>query len=166
MIRHFLRRSRKASVAVEFALVSVFVLLPLTLGGTDLFMMITAQAQLNTALQALYYYSWASPTATAADNFTYANDIITTINSASVYHIALPAKLPSGAANGSISYGCFDPPSSASTTITYQTSPCSSTQTQQTMVNYQVTTSIVLPVVLPGIPSHLTLSSSGKVQTQ
>lgn len=153
--------SRRASVSVEFAVIASFFLLPLLLGVADFMCAMTAQAQLNTALQSLYYFAYTNPN--SANSITDAGFIIALINKASVYKITLPATLASGAANGAISYGCFTPPS---TTITYQTSACSSSQTQQTMVTYQVTTTVTLPFPLPGVSNPLSLSASGKTQVE
>ncbi|GLR67489.1 hypothetical protein GCM10010909_21700 [Acidocella aquatica] len=164
LIRRLLQRGRRASVAVEFALVTSFFLLPLALGASDFVIIITAQAQLNTALQALYYFAWTNPL--TADNQTQLQEIITAINSASVYQVTLPATLSSGAANGSLTYACVTP----GTTPTYAaaTGPgqCSSTQIQQTYVTYKLTTSLSLPIKLPGIASPLTLTTKGKIEVQ
>ena len=52
----YLRR-RRGSVSVEFALVSVFILGPLFGGGADFVVIMAAQAQLRTAVQALDYFA-------------------------------------------------------------------------------------------------------------
>jgi len=161
MLIRQLGAARGASASVDFALTASFVLLPMLLGGADYMSVITAQAQLNTALQSLYYFAYTNPS--SASNTTDAGYIITLINAASLYKITLPAKLSSGSANASISYGCFTPPS---TTITYQSSACSSGQTQQTLVTYQVTTTVSLPFPVPALSSPLPLSASGTVQVQ
>ena len=163
-LRRLLRRGRRASVAVEFALVTSFFLLPLALGASDFVIIITAQAQLNTALQALYYFAWTNPL--TADNLTQLQQIITAINSASVYQVTLPATTSSGAVNGSFSYACVTP--GATPTFTAVTGPglCTSTQVQQTYVSYALTTTLGLPIKLPGLPAPFTLSSNGKIQVQ
>ncbi len=165
MILHrLLQRGRRASVAVEFALVTSFFLLPLTLGASDFVILITAQAQANTALQALYYFAWTNPL--TADNLTQLQEIISAINSASVYQVSMPATLSSGAANGSFTYACVTP--GTPPTFTSATGPglCSSTQVQQTYVTYKLTTTVNLPINLPGIPSPFTLTSRGTIQVQ
>jgi Flp pilus assembly protein TadG len=48
------RLGNRGSVAVEFAMISSLFLLPLMLGSSDLVEMISGQAQVNTALQAMY----------------------------------------------------------------------------------------------------------------
>jgi Flp pilus assembly protein TadG len=161
MLMKRLAASRRGNVSVEFAIISTFFLLPLLLGAADFTCALTAQAQLNTALQALYYFAYTNPS--SASNTTYAGYVVALINKASVYKITFPATLSSGAVNGSISYGCFTPPSTA---ITYQTTTCSASQTQQTLVNYQVTTTITLPFPLPGFTNPWPLSAAGKTQVQ
>jgi Flp pilus assembly protein TadG len=163
MLRFFrrLRQSRAGNASVEFALVASFVLLPFGLGATDFLSIISAQAQLNTALQSLYYFAYTNPT--AANNTTYAGYIISLINQSSIYQISLPATMSSGAANASLSYGCFTPPS---TTITYQSTTCPTGQTQQTLVSYQVSTTVALPFPLPGFANPMPLTATGKVQVE
>jgi Flp pilus assembly protein TadG len=152
---------RRGAASVDFALTASLVMLPMLLGGADFLSVISAQAQLNTALQSLYYFAFTSPA--SANNTTDAGYIITLINSASVYKITLPATMSSGTANASLSYGCFTPPS---TTITYQSTACGTGQTQQTLVTYQVKTTVSLPFPLPELSNPLPLSASGTVQVQ
>jgi hypothetical protein len=161
MLIRRLAAARRASASVDFALTATLLLTPLLLGSADFLAIISAQAQLNTALQSLYYFAYTNPS--AANNTTDAGYIVTLINAASLYKITLPATMSSGAANASISYGCFTPPS---TTITYQATACSSGQTQQTLVTYQVTTSVSLPFPIPALSNPLPLSASGTVQVQ
>ncbi len=53
---------RRASVSAELALVSVLFLLPLIpAAAQNLTEIISAQAQANTALRALYSFAWANP---------------------------------------------------------------------------------------------------------
>ena len=158
LIQRFRKSGRKANVTLEFALVAVFLLLPLLAGGADFAVIISGQAQLNTALQALDYFGWTNPA--SASNIADLQNIITAIDSGSVYNIPTPAL------TASISYGCFTLPATASTTIAYQTTTCSSQQTQQTLVTYKVTTSINLPIPFPGLKSPWPLSATGTVQVQ
>jgi Flp pilus assembly protein TadG len=153
--------SRRANVSVEFALIVSFFLLPLMLGLADFLAVICAQAQLNTALQALYYFAYTNPS--EAGSTTDAGFIISLINQASVYKITLPSTMSSGASNASLSYGCFTPPSTA---ITYQTGTCSASQTQQTLVAYQVKTTVTLPFPLPILSNPMSLTASGKTQVE
>jgi Flp pilus assembly protein TadG len=168
-MRQFLEkaaRSRRGSVSLEFALVSVFILLPLFAGGADFVLVMAAQAQLRTAIQALDYFAWTNPD--EANNMTDAGYIISLINQRSDYQITLPATLSTGGANGALSYSCFTPPATAGTTVSPPSpTTCPSTQTQQTLVTYQVTARVFLPVPLPGIlssPEKLSVTSTIQVQ--
>jgi TadE-like protein len=158
LIQRFRKSGHKANVTLEFALVAVFLLLPLLAGGADFAVIISAQAQLNTALQALDYFGWTNPT--AASNLSDLQRIITAIDNGSVYNIPTPTL------SASISYGCFSLPATALTTIAYQATTCSSPQTQQTLVTYKVTTSINLPMPFPGLKSPWPLSATGTAQIQ
>ena len=143
---------------MEFALVSVFLLLPLLAGGADFAVIISAQAQLNTALQALDYFGWTNPA--SASNVPDLQNIVTAIDNGSIFNIPTPAL------SASISYGCFSLPATASTTIIDQTTACPTAQTQQTLVTYKITASINLPVPFPGLKSPWPLSATGTIQVQ
>jgi len=158
-------KNRRASVSVELALTFLFVLLPLLGAGADGVLLISAQAQLNTALQALDYFAFTNPTA-ATNTTDTGTDIIGQINNASIYHIIFPAITSSGVANASLSYGCLTPGQGAATTFAYQSTPCAANQTQQTFVTYQVKTTVPLLIPLPGYGSSFPLSATGSVQTQ
>jgi Flp pilus assembly protein TadG len=160
LMRRKFGQARRASASVEFALSTVF-LLPLLMGSADFLSILSAQAQLNTALQSLYYFAYTNPA--AANNPVYAGYVLSLINNASVYRISLPATMSSGVANASISYGCFTPPS---TVITYQAGACLPSQTQQTLVSYQVKTTIRLVFPVPGLANPLPLTAAGKVQIE
>lgn len=116
------RRHEGGSIAVEFALVSIFFLLPLLAGGGDFLLILLSRSQLNTALQALYYYAETNPG--SATDTTYLTDIINSMNTASVTQLSMPAELASGAANPSYSYYCF---TSSSTAPSFSCSIASST---------------------------------------
>jgi Flp pilus assembly protein TadG len=163
-------RTRRSAAAVEFALVTTFLLLPIFIGASDFVVIITAQAQLNTAMQAIDYFAVTNPTAasgtTGTTNVGY---ILALINTNSVYHVTLPANETTSLgtySNGSVSYGCFLPPATSTTTPTYQTATCPSTDTQQTFVTYEVTTRVILPVPLPGLASPFTMNATSTIQTQ
>ncbi len=100
MFRRLEKSRRKASITVEFALVATFILLPLLAGGADFLTIITAQAQLNTALQALYDYAWTNPSAAQANTnsstVSAQNTIIAAINGASAFHLTLAAGTVAG----------------------------------------------------------------------
>ena len=84
---------------------------PLLAGGADFLTMITAQAQLNTALQALYYYAWTNQTAasanTSSNTITAQNTLIAAINSASIFHITLAPGTASGSSSN-LFYACVN----------------------------------------------------------
>jgi len=154
---------RRANVAIEFAICSVFLLLPLLAGSADCIELLSAQAQLNAALQAIDYFAYTNPA--SATNTADAGYIVSLINTTSDFTVVLPATMSSGLANGSASYGCFTPPASAATVITYQTSTCANGQTQMTYVTYQVTAKVTLPFPIP-LNNPYSLSATSKVQTQ
>jgi Flp pilus assembly protein TadG len=163
LLRHMAAKGGRGTVSVEFALVSLFVLLPLFAGGADFVLIMSAEAQLKTALQALNYYAWTNPS--TATNMTNAGYIISLINQQSDFQVTLPTNLSTGGVNGGVSYACFTPPASASTTISApQSATCASTQTQQTLVTYQVTTSVYLPAPMLGFSSPYNLSATATVQ--
>lgn len=168
MRRSFLARFRRhegGSIAVEFALVSIFFMLPLLAGGGDFLLILLSRSQLNTALQALYYYAETNPG--SATDTTYLTDIINSMNTASVTQLSMPAELASGAANPSYSYYCFTSSSTApSFTGPYTSaSSCGTGTTTQTFVNYKLSATTHLPVPLPGSGSSYTLSVTGSIQT-
>ena len=173
LIRPFLPHTR-ASVSVEFALVSVFFLLPLLAGAADLVLLIAGQAQMNTAQQALYYFAISN--AGNATSSTYAQDVLNVINSAnsaSGVTVSMPSTttvpihlgtttVASGQNNPFTYYGCFN---SSSTTVTYQSTTCSSGFTQQTYAVYEVQGTVQLPFPIPGNGTAITLTASGGIQT-
>jgi Flp pilus assembly protein TadG len=164
--RFFHGRGQRANVTVEFALLATFFLLPLTAGSADLVVAISAQGQLNTALQALYYFGLANPTSAISSTDT--QDIITAINSGSVYNLSMPATLTSGSANPSFTYVCYTTGATSPTFSTPSTTnTCTGSQTAQTFANYKVSVSVSLPFPIPlKITNPLVLTASGSVQTQ
>ncbi|MDR3520699.1 MAG: hypothetical protein P4L54_03690 [Acidocella sp.] len=163
-------RTRRSSAAVELALVTSFLLLPLFAGASDFVVIITAQAQLNTAMQAIDYFAVTNPTAASGTaGTTNVGYILALINANSVYHVTLPANATTSLgtfSNGSVSYGCFLPPATSTTTPTYQTATCPTADTQQTFVTYEVTTSVTLPVPLPTVKSPFSMNATSTIQTQ
>jgi hypothetical protein len=149
------RLGRRASVAVEFALMSVFVLMPLFAGGSDLVILLAAQSQLNTSLQSLYYFAWTNPS--TATSTSYVNYTLNLISNAAIYKVT-------SAAAPVTSYGCI---TAGSTTVTYQSGTCASGQIQQTLVTYKVQTTVNLPAPIPfAFSNPMTLTATGKIQTQ
>jgi Flp pilus assembly protein TadG len=154
LIRWFQKLGCRANISVEFALISVFILLPLFSGGANYMEVICAQSQLTTALQSLYYFAWANPS--IATNTADLDDIITMLNAQSFNQIQL--------SSATLTYGCIP---ASSSNPTYSTTPCSNGQTQETLVNYQVTSNVSLPLALTlGLKKPYTLTMSGNVQIQ
>lgn len=171
MRHHLLKRKldRRGSASVEFALIAVFFLLPLLAGAADFIIIITAQAQLNTALQSLLYYSWTNQSQAASNtsSVTTAQEtaLITAINSVqTTYHITLN----SGTASGSYSnlvYACVSGTGSGTVITPSATSTCGSGQTVQTYVQFSVSTSVALPFPLPlKLTNPVALSATGAAQ--
>lgn len=157
-------RSRRGTVALEFALISIFFLLPLMGAVVDGLVMLTAQAQLNTALQALYYYALSDPAVAGTDNtsapYEQANQVITLINARSVYRITLAT--PSGAEAANLYYAC----TATATPSTKTCTPKSPVTLEQIFVQYAVTTSVNLPIPIPGVGNPFPLSASGMIEVQ
>jgi Flp pilus assembly protein TadG len=163
-----LRARARASASVEFALIAVFILLPLIAGVSDFVVVISAQAQLNTALQALYYFAYANPTTavayTSASTIAYQSYIISQINSSSDYQIALK---PNGSYNSTLTYYCVTTSSGTISSVYTAPPTCAANQTEQIYVNYTVTASVNVP--FPGplkLSNPFALSATGGVQVQ
>ena len=160
---NWLKRTARANVAVEFALITALFTLPLLLGAADFVSIIAAKAQLNTALQALYYYAVTSPgtAATASGNEA---SIIATINANSDFQITAPSTAASPMTEF-LTYSCYSTAASPlSFTPPSTTDSCTSSQVTMTFANYTLTTKLTLPVPLPGLSNPLTLSASGSIQ--
>jgi Flp pilus assembly protein TadG len=165
MIRNWFTRAAKGNVSVEFALITALFVLPLLLGASDFVSIIAAQAQLNTALQALYYYGVSNPNfATTTGTGAYATQIINLINTNSNYQITL--------ATPSMTYACFSTTTTAGTVSTPSAPNASNTangcsasgQTTLSYANYSISTKVSLPVPLPGFSNPMPMSASGYVQ--
>ena len=115
LLRRRAARSGRGNVSIEFALVSVFVLLPLFAGGTDFVLIMSAQAQLRTALQALDYFAWTNPG--DADQYDRCGLHYQPHQPGSQTTGHAPHDALEGGANGGLSYGCFTLPASASMAI-------------------------------------------------
>jgi Flp pilus assembly protein TadG len=166
--RHLPRRlcrSRRGSASIEFALISTFIMLPLFAGAADLISIISAQAQLNTAMESLYSFAWANPTEAA--NATQMNALIGVINGqagSSFHQLSLPATNNAGGANPAIAYDCIANNAATPGYASVNSLPgkCSTGQTQQINATYQLNSTVFLPV--PG--DTLTLTATGTVQAQ
>lgn len=157
---------QRGSVTVEFALIATFFLLPLFGGSLDMVEYISARAQLNTALQALYYYALTNPTAGTNSN-----------NTAAVMSLMSSSPHPLTLVSSSASYNCI---ANSATTVTYVSqssmaiTSCPATnsytaaqQTLQITVTYTVRTSVPLTMPVPFVTSNpLVLTQTGTVQVQ
>ena len=149
------RLGSRASVAVEFALCASFLLLPLFAGGVDFVEIISAQAQLNTALQSLYLFAYTDPA--AAGTGASITAVITKINAGATHQVV------NATSNNPISYKCMN----AAGTVASYSSSCASGYTKQTFVTYALTGSVSLTAPLPfGLTSPFSLRTSGTVQIQ
>jgi Flp pilus assembly protein TadG len=163
LIRKF-RRARRASITVEMALTVSMALVPILAGGADFFSLIAAKSQMNAALQSFYAYAWNNPG--SATNTTQLGEILGQINQHSLPQITFPDGKTDGTTTyqPQLTYYCSIPPSTAQTA---QSTPCPTTDTQQTIVTYNLTASVTLPVPLPmGLTSPYTISTSGQVEIQ
>ncbi len=156
----------RGSVTVEFALIATFFLLPLFGGSADMVEYISARAQLNTALQALYYYALTNPTAGT-----------NSANTAAVMSLMSSKLHPLTLVSSSASYNCI---ANSATTVTYVSqsstaiTACSATsnytaaqQTLQITVTYTVRTSVPFVMPMPYLTTNpLVITQSGTVQVQ
>jgi len=173
-MRRFLtfKRDTKATVALEFALVSTFFLFPLFAGVTDCVEIISAKAELNTALQGLYYYAWTNQS--TATTLTDVQQVVNQINTGTVTQITMPATISAltatgsktSIANASDTYACFTPGGATTSIGTASTGSCAKGQTTETLVNYQVSATVHLTFPFPGLASPVTLNATGAVQIQ
>lgn len=164
LLRRLRRTGAAGNVTVEFALIAVLFLLPLLGASADMVIIISAQAQLNTALQALY--AFATTNTSMANNATEAATVVSAINgnSISIYSLSLPGTLTSGAANPSLTYSCYTSGASSPAFSTPSTSEsCTSSQNTMTLANYKVTVTVSLPIPVPGLASPMTLSAEGAI---
>jgi Flp pilus assembly protein TadG len=153
VILHRLKRTARGNVAVEFALITALFVLPLLLGASDFVSIIAAQAQLNTALQALYYYAATNQSVGTTTN---TSAILSAINSNSDFQLTLSSQ--------TTSYMCYSTAATAPTFTANANANCGSGNTAMTFANYTLTTNVSLPIKLPGIANPLPLSASGSVQ--
>lgn len=164
-----LGRPAKANISVEFALITALFTLPLLLGAADFVTLIAAQAQLNTALQALYFYGETNPADAAAlgSDTTDLGYIIHTINANSDFQISLSTTAPPV-----LTYACYQTPTAPGTVATpsapnasASANNCSkSGYTVLTYANYALKARVPLIVPLPGLGNPFTESASGYVQ--
>ncbi len=153
-------RNDRASVSLEFALVSVFFLLPLLLVCWDGLVVCAARYQINADLHDLYYYAWGNPN--QATDFDQVDNVLQATNQYSIAEVVqLWGYWPT------LSYACLQ--SNGSTSGANQnndgTYSCSN-GTLETMVTYKLTSQVNLPVPIPGFGSTVNLSADGSVRIQ
>jgi Flp pilus assembly protein TadG len=151
------RLGERGSVAVEFALISSLFLLPLFLGSTDIVEIISGQAQVNTALQAMYLFAFTD-TLDAGDTANALPAIQTLINSAALHSVSI-ALAPAGANPSNPYYSCI-----VGNTTTTQSTPCAAGATQQEFVGYTVSSNVNLSV--PLFTNPFPVSATGWVEIQ
>lgn len=167
MIRNWFQRRDKGNVAVEFALITALFTLPLLLGAVDFVTIIAAKAQLNTALQALYYFAVNNPTDAIDGSTSYVagtGGIIPTINSNSDFQLSVTTQ--------QLEYSCYTTGTTASEATAPSVSALSTTDcsaagnTTMTFANYVLTASVPLPIsfYMLGLNNPMQLSASGSVQ--
>jgi len=154
---------RRANVTVELALVTTFILLPLLAGAADFISILTARAQLNTAMQALLYYAWTNNAAaqSAAGTTTGGEaTLVTAINGAAIFHISYSSAMQyTCIANNSGTYTLSSLAAYSSGTT------CPTGQTLQLAIQYTVTTTATLPFPLPlALTNPYTLSATGTAE--
>ena len=147
---------RRAVVAVELALVSALVVLPLTLGAVDGGLLVMARSRLDGALQAAFYFCYAN-----GGNVTAGQ-----VQSAAVagYGTASPAPAASAALSqycvGTAGYpqGATPPAPSNGT--------CPSGDAVETYAVVTVSRSVQLPFAVSFSPSSVLLSVTGRARVQ
>jgi hypothetical protein len=173
------RRDSKASVAVEFAMISTFFLFPLFSGVADCVEIISAQAQLNTAVQALYYDAWNNPNLAATTTASSSSPATNTAEMQTVLNAISPGVMTNmtlGTVAGTVSYECYTPgiaPTPSTSSVVAASGDCPPNATtakaetqQQTWVTYQVNATVNLTFPFPGLSSSVPLTAMGKVEVQ
>jgi hypothetical protein len=163
LIKRLRGLGNRASISVEMALITTFVLLPLLAGAADFVVLIVAKAQLASTLRAFYAFAWNNPS--AAGNTGDLGLILSTLNQHSLPQVTFPDGKTDNTTSyqPSLEYLCTD----LSGVTSQQSTACPSGETQQVLVTYQVITKVNLPIPLPiGLTSPFQLVSSGQVQIQ
>ena len=146
--------NRRGSVAVEAALALGLVLVPLLLALADLGLALSVQMRLERANQAALFYAWGNSGASVA-----------AIKSAASAGYGVSD--PSFAATASEACYCITQTGTRSSgTAVACTGSCASGQQVATWLTVQSSTSVALPVPLPGYGSSLSLSSGSTARVQ
>ena len=168
-------RARRASVSVEFALVSLFFLFPLIAGGIDMTLVLSARSKLNSALHSLYIFAWSDPQS-AADN-AQLEQFIQRIDP------ALPASTINLTNTPGIQNICFDSTGAIDSSALFTSNPgpggsgasgntCTLNGNVVTgdipvsIVTYNLQSVIQLPIPVPFLANPLTLTASGTIQIE
>lgn len=177
---------RRGSISVEFALIAVFCLVPLVGGSVDMLEYISAKAQLNTALQTLYYYGLSYSPGNTSGNLTdpvgtsSSPGIITSTNANAVVALMNSRFHPLTLTGISITYDCI---TNGATTVTYTASTAATTSsvngvtitgtnngcapgtTQRTRVTFTVRSKVTFTMPMPFVTTNpLVLTETSTVQ--
>jgi Flp pilus assembly protein TadG len=152
-------RDRSGVAAVEAALATALILVPLALGVIDLGLAFSDEARLDRALQAATFYVWSNPTgytgsgiATAAGaGYGSGGPTLTVTPSGTVAPAPVCYCLTSGYIKGSSSVSC--------------TSTCSS-GAPGAYLTITASATFTLPVAVPYLASSFTQTVSGTIRTQ
>lgn len=146
--------NRRGSVAVEAALALGIVLVPLLLALSDLGLGLSVQMRLEWANQAALFYAWGNSGASIAS-----------IQSAASAGYGVSDS--SFSATASEACYCITPTGTRlSGTAVACTGSCASGEQVATWLTVQSSTSVALPVPLPGYGSSLALSSASTARVQ
>jgi Flp pilus assembly protein TadG len=148
-----LLRDRAGIAAVEAALATGIILIPLTLGVIAYGAVLANEARLDRALQSATYYVWNN-----MSGFTTAG--ITTAANAGFGSAAPTPTVTTSTTCKCVSSG-YNPVSTVACTGT-----CSSGQTLASYLTITITASFTLPVTVSYLASPLSQSVSGTIRTQ
>jgi Flp pilus assembly protein TadG len=174
-------RGRRASVSVEFALVSLFFLFPLIAGGIDMLLVLSARSKLNSALHAIYLFAWSDPQdagdQTQLQTFIQSIDpqlpasSISLANAPSVIGVCFNA-------NGSIDPGATFVSGLVGNVVTGVLGSATSSNTCKMggmtvpndvpilIATYKLQSVIQLPVPVPFLANPITLTAGGTIQVE
>ncbi len=173
-------KDRRASVSVEFALVSLFFLFPLIAGGIDMTLVLSARSKLNNTLHSLYIFAWSDPqnaaNNTQLEQFIQSIDpalpasTITLTNTPGILNICYNASgvIDSGAVFTTNQGGGAGQPggtSNNSNTCTLNGLIVTG-DVPASIVTYDLQSIIQLPIPVPFLANPLTLTASGTVQIE
>lgn len=166
------RSRRRASISVEFALITTFFLLPLFGGSIDMVQYISAKNQLNTALQSLYYYALtyvpgSYTPGVAPTQLADPSTIVSATNTNEVLALMANKPLPlSLVSDPTITYYCLDQSGNKIAAPGNQNNACTSQYPyEQIDVQYNIKTQVNFIIPVPFVKSNpTTLTATGSVQ--